>query len=454
MLRDLNHALRTLARQPGFTAVVILTLALGIGATVAIFSVVNAVLLRDLPYPHASRLVALRTVTPDSSPTGLVAPRDMPRLYDNTTTLDAAAICFYTEGRIVGGDGTAHNMGRYGVTDQFFKVFDLPMTLGRGFEKNEPPVSVVISYSTWRDIFASDPKILGKVIPVENGNRPVVGVAPEGFDFPGHAGYWTLMQLGPGYANLRGYQGYLRLKPGIGAERVEAELASLSGDLGPDPSTHQPVRFVVQPLLNYVVGDLKPTVLLLFSATAILLLIACINVANLLLSRGAARTREMALREALGASRGQIFGHLLAESFLLSAAGGVLGLALAVGGIRILLSIAPADIPRLSKVPIDGTVLLFALAGTLLTGLVIGFAPGLALVALGSAHIDERRRPGRVSRSASPTDLQHAGGSGNRTGRSAGDRLGPADSQLLQSGHNRSGLPLGKNPVRVHQRAF
>jgi putative ABC transport system permease protein len=379
MLSNLKHAFRTLARQPGFTLVVVLTLALGIGATVAIFSVVNAVLLRDLPYPHAGRLVALRTVTPDGAPTGFVAPRDMPRIYDNTNTLDGAAICFYTEGKIVGGDGTAHNMGRYGVTDQFFKVFDLPMTLGRGFNKGEPPVSVVISYSTWRDIFGSDPKILGKVIQVENGSRPVVGVAPEGFDFPGHAGYWTLMQLGPGYANLRGYQGYLRLKPGIRPERVEAELASLSRDLGPDATTHRPVTFVVQPLLNYVVGDLKPTVLLLFSATAILLLIACINVANLLLSRGAARTREIALRQALGAGRVRILGHLLTESFLLSAAGGALGLALAAGGIRILLRIAPADIPRLNTVPIDGTVLLFALTGVLVTSLLIGFAPAWRL---------------------------------------------------------------------------
>ena len=379
MLRNLKHAIRILARQPGFAAVVILTLALGIGATVAIFSVVNAVLLLDLPYPHADRLVALRTLTPDGLPGGRIAPRDMPRLYDNQPSLDAAAICFYTEGRIIGTDGTAHNMGRYGVTDQFFKVFDLPMTLGRGFQPNEPPVSVVLSYSTWRDIFASDPNILGKVIQVENGSRPVVGVTPEGFDFPGRSGYWTLMQLGPGYANLRGYQGYLRLKPGVSRERLQGELAALGRELGPDAATNQPVRFVVQPLLDYVVGDLRPTVLLLFGATAILLLIACINVANLLLSRGASRTREMALREALGSGRRQIFGHLLGESLLLSAVGGALGLLLAIGGIRVLLAIAPADLPRLSTVPVDAAVLLFALAGTLLTGLLIGLAPAWRL---------------------------------------------------------------------------
>ncbi len=262
MLSNLKHAIRVLARQPGFAAVVVLTLALGIGATVAIFSVVNAVLLRDLPYPHADRLVALRTLTPDGLPGGLIAPRDMPRLYNGHPSLDAAAICFYSEGRIIGTDGSAHNMGRYGVTDQFFQVFDLPMALGRGFQRGEPPASVVLSYSTWRDVFASDPNILGKVIQVENGSRPVVGVTPQGFDFPGHAGYWTLMQLGPGYANLRGYQGYLRLKSGVPRERLQGELPALSRELGPDPATSQPSRFVIQPLLDYVVGDLRPTVLL------------------------------------------------------------------------------------------------------------------------------------------------------------------------------------------------
>jgi putative ABC transport system permease protein len=402
MLSNLKHAIRVLARQPGFAAVVVLTLALGIGAAVAIFSVVNAVLLRELPYPHADRLVALRTLTPDGLPGGLIAPRDMPRLYNGHPSLDAAAICFYSEGRIIGTDGSAHNMGRYGVTDQFFQVFDLPMALGRGFQRGEPPVSVVLSYSTWRDIFASDPNILGKVIQLENGSRPVVGVTPQGFDFPGHAGYWTLMQLGPGYANLRGYQGYLRLKSGVPRERLQGELVALSRELGPDPATNQPSRFVIQPLLDYVVGDLRPTVLLLFGATTILLLIACINVANLLLSRGAARTREMALREALGGGRSQIFGHLLSESLLLSAIGGGLGLLLAIGGIHVLLGIAPPDLPRLNTVPVDGAVMLFALGGTLVTGLLIGLAPAWRL-----SRSDLRTLVNDGGRGASGSSHQH-----------------------------------------------
>jgi putative ABC transport system permease protein len=268
-----------------------------------------------------------------------------------------------------------YNMGRYGVTDQFFDVFNVPMALGRGFERGEPQGPVVISYATWRDVFASDPDILGKAINLENGVRPVVGVAPEGFDFPGNAAYWTLMQLGPAYANLRGYLSYLRLKPGITQAALDQQLAVLSGDLGPDAANGRPVRFFTQPLLDNVVGNLGTTVLLLLGATIVLLLIACINVANLLLSRGMARSRELAVRAALGAQPWRVFRHLIVENLWFAAAGGVLALVVGFVGIRVLLALGPADLPRLDSVPIDGTVLLFAVAATLATGLVSGLVP-------------------------------------------------------------------------------
>jgi putative ABC transport system permease protein len=382
MPSNLRYGLRTLIRRRGFATVVILTLALGIGATVGIFSVANAVLLRELPYPNADRLVALHTLAPDGTPTGRVAPRDMPTLYANEPALAAAALAFYTEGRIQGADGTAYNMGRYGVTDQFFDVFDMPMALGRGFERGEAQGPVVISYSTWRDVFASDPAILGKAIPLENGTRPVVGVAPEGFDFPGNAGYWTLMQLGPGYANLRGYLAFLRLSPNATRAQLDARLTALGPELGADANSNRPVRFATEPLLDYVVGDLGPTVLLLLGATAILLLIACINVANLLLSRGMARGRELALRAALGARRDRIFGHLLSESFVLAAIGGALGLVVGVIGIRVLLRLGPADLPRLESVPIDGNVLAFAVGAAVITGLLAGLTPAWRLASV------------------------------------------------------------------------
>src|SRR5688572_7402947 len=392
--------LRALVKRPGFAAIVVATLALGLGATIGIFSVANAVLFRALPYPDADRIVVLRTITENGSPTGRVAPRDMPTLYDNHPSLAAAALAFYAEGRIKGNDDVDYNLGRYGVTDQFFEVFSVPMALGRGFDRGEPQGPVVISYSTWRDVFASDPDILGKSIRLENGVRPVVGVAPEGFDFPGDAAYWTLMQLGPGYANLRGYLSYLRLKPEATQAQLEQQLAVLGNDLGPDAATGRAVRFATQPLLDNVVGNLGPTVLLLLGATAVLLVIACINVANLLLARGATRTRELAVRTALGAPRWRIFGRLLGESLALSVIGGIAGLVVGIVVIRLLLALGPADLPRLDSVPIDGTVLLFAAAATLVTGLLFGLAPAWRL-----ARVDLRA-------------LVNDGGRGHATGRS------------------------------------
>jgi putative ABC transport system permease protein len=391
--------LRALVKRPGFAAVVVATLALGLGATIGLFSVANAVLLRPLPYPNADRIVFLRTIAEDGTPTARVAPRDMPTLYDDHPALSAAALAFYTEGRITGNDDVDYNMGRYGVTDQFFEVFNVPMAMGRGFERGEPQGPVVISYATWRDVFASDPDILGKSIRVENGTRPVVGVTPEGFDFPGNAAYWTLMQLGPGYANLRGYLSYLRLKPETTLPQLAQQLAVLGSDLGPDAATGRAVRFAPQPLLDNVVGNLRPTVLLLFGATAVLLVIACINVANLLLARGTTRMRELAVRTALGEPRWRIFARLLTESLVLSVLGGIAGLVLGVVGIRLLLALGPADLPRLDSVPVDGTVLLFALAATLVTGLLFGVAPAWRL-----ARVDLRT-------------LVNDGGRGHATGR-------------------------------------
>lgn len=391
--------LRSLVKRPAFAAVVVATLALGLGATIGIFSVANAVLFRPLPYPNADRIFVLNTRAEDGSPTAPVAPRDMPTLYDDHPSLAAAALAFYTEGRIRGNDEVDYNMGRYGVTDQFFDVFNMPMAIGRGFERGEPQGPVVISYATWRDVFASDPDILGKSIRVENGVRPVVGVTPEGFDFPGNAAYWTLMQLGPAYANLRGYSSYLRLKPEATTPALEQQLAVLGNDLGPDAATGRPVQFAIQPLLENVVGTLRPTVLLLFGATAVLLLIACINVANLLLARGATRTRELAVRTALGAPRWRIFGRLLGESLVLSALGGIAGLVVGVVGIRLLLGLGPADLPRLDSVPLDGRVLVFAAAATLVTGFLFGIAPAWRL-----ARVDLRA-------------LVNDGGRGHATGR-------------------------------------
>jgi predicted permease len=234
---------------------------------------------------------------------------------------------------------------------------------------------VVISYSTWRDLFGSDPNILGRTVQLDPIPCRVVGVAQEGFEFPGSAGYWYLMQLGTGFDAIRGYEAYLRLRPNRSREQLQADLDALSRDLGPDPATGQPVRLVAQPLLEHVVGDLGATVTILFAATTLLLLIACINVTNLLLSRVTTRGRELALREAVGAGRWQIVRQVLTETLVLAAVGGVFGLAFAAAGIRLFPWLVPMDLPRIDTVAVDRRVLLFTAASTALVGLLAALAP-------------------------------------------------------------------------------
>jgi putative ABC transport system permease protein len=405
-LRDFRHALRALLRRPSFTAVVILSLALGIGGSTAIFSVFNAVLLRDLPYADPDQIYMMRTVTPDGSPTGNVTPRESRPFTDASDhpMVAAAAIAWSQEVQIVDSEERAQSTRRYGVTDRFFEVFGPRMRLGRGFELGEDPGPIVISYALWRDLFGSDEDIVGKSVVAEGFPRQVVGVTPEDFVFPEDPGYWYLMRLGPAYDRSRSYRAYMRLRPGPAGAELQAELDRLSTELGPDPSTGQPVRFVAQPFLDYVIGDLRSTVTILLGATAILLLIACINVTNLLLSRASVGAKEVALREALGAGRWPIVRRLLIESALLASAGGALGAALAVVGVRVLLRLAPADLPRLDAVPLDGTVVLFALGVTALTGLLIGLAPaGLATSSQLRTLINEAGRGfhgGRTARRA------------------------------------------------------
>ncbi len=381
MWNDLKLSLRSHLRRPAFTAVVVISLALGIGGSAAIFSVFNAVLLRDLPYPDPDQIYMMRTVTPDGSPTGTVTPREVRPFWENPDhpTVEASAIAWSQEVQVVDAEGRTQPSHRYGVTEEFFDVFGPEMHLGRGFERGEQAGPIVISYALWRDHYASDPDIVGKGIGAEGGTRRVVGVTPEDFVFPEDPGYWYLMRLGPAYDRSRVYRAYARLQSGQTEEQFQAVLARLSADLGPDLSTGRPVQFVAQPFLDYVVGDLRSTVTILLGATAILLLIACINVANLLLSRAVASTREVALREALGAGRWRIVRRLLTESFVLAAIGGIVGCAVAAGGVSLILGVAPGDLPRVDSVPVDGHVLLFAVVVTVLTGLLIGLAPAWRL---------------------------------------------------------------------------
>jgi putative ABC transport system permease protein len=380
MWRDLKVALRMMGRERLLSAVVVVTAALGIGGSTAVFSVVSAVLIRDLPYSNAGQLYVMRALAPDGLP-GNVTRREFAPIYEreNHPTVETASIAWSQASQIVGSDRRPHPTVRYGVTDRFFDVFGVRMALGRGFQPGEQLGRIVISHRVWRDVFGSDADIIGKTVAAEGQSLQVVGVTPADFEFPQDPGFWYLMRLGAGFDKVRAYRGFMRLRPGRTQEQIDGDLRRLAADLGADPVTNQTPVLVAQPMLEYVVGDLKVTVLILFGATGILLLIACINVTNLLLSRTAARSREVALREAIGAGRWRIVYQLLAESVVLVTIGGALGLMVSASGSRILLALAPEGLPRLDSLPMDGTVLLFAAGLTLATGVLVGLAPAWRL---------------------------------------------------------------------------
>jgi predicted permease len=239
---------------------------------------------------------------------------------------------------------------------------------------------VVISYAAWRDAFGFDPNIVGKTIKAEVGQAIVLGVTAKEFEFPENPGFWYLMRLAPAYDNVRAYRGLVRVRPGRSRERLQAELSRLSQELGPDSVTHQSPRLVADSMLTYIVGSLRGTVLILFGATVVLLAIASINVASLLLSRASVLAREMALRDAMGAGRWRLMRHLLIDSLVSTALGAALGLVLAVVGVRLLMAIAPPELPRLGSVPVDWHVLLFAGGLGLSLGLLVGLVPAVRLL--------------------------------------------------------------------------
>ncbi|HWN38899.1 MAG TPA: ABC transporter permease [Gammaproteobacteria bacterium] len=292
MLSDFRFAWRALARRPLFASLVVITVALGIGASTAVFSVVNAVLIRDLPYADADRIYVMRAIGPDGLP-GNVSQREFAPIYkrEDHPTVEAAAIVWSQETQIVGNDQTPHPTVRYGVTDQFFDVFGTRMALGRGFEPDDRPGRIVISYPVWRDLFGSDPNIIGKPVMAESMGLEVVGVTPAEFEFPQNPGFYYLMRIDTGFDNVRAYRGFMRLRPNRLQEQIQTDVTRLASELGPDPVTGQQPVLVADSFLEYVVGNLKGTVLILFGATGMLLLVACINITHLLLSRAMAVSR-------------------------------------------------------------------------------------------------------------------------------------------------------------------
>ena len=396
---------------PAFTLAAVSTLALGVGATTAIFSAANAALLRPLPYPNSHDLRTVRTIFTDGNVTsGRVAPVELTRLNDRSLPIERAAVSAKFDATLLLPDNQPRAVIAHGVSDGFFELFGLPHTLGRGFvpehyQANGSP-AVIISHRLWREVFNSDPAIVGKPLRLAQGNLSptIVGVAARDLDVPQGNDIWFTMRLEPNSV-AHSFDGYMRVRPGTSDEQLRSTLEVVAQGLGrdyPGPETNR--AFIVTPFVDAMVGDLKPTLIIVLAATGLLLLLACVNVTNLLLARGASRVREMAARAALGASRGRLVRQLLTESAVLAATGAIAGLALAFVGVRALLTYGASKLPRLEAVSFDTSVFLFVLLTLVASALVVGIAPAFQLARTGlETLLNESGRSVRGSRNTHRT---------------------------------------------------
>lgn len=392
LAKDVAYALRSLARNPAFAAAAVLTLTLGIGANTAIFSVVHGILLRPLPYPDADRIVI---VWNDNTREGITRDvtsfpnfndwRDRGEVFDGLAGFRRAPDIALTHG------GETEVVRATLITADFLRIFGIAPIHGRPFTDDEmQPGSddvVLLSEALWQRRFGGDPDIVGRTIDIIGRPFLVAGVMPAHFDYPVDTDVWAPLAPTGGQAETRDglwLSVVGRIRPGIPLEVAQQQMNVVAHQLAEEyPGSNTGARVFLEPLHDTLVGDVRTPLLLLLTAVAVVLLIGCANVANLLLARGTARRRELAIRTALGAGRVRVARQLLTESILLALVGGIAGGVLATWAVSGIVAVAPGDLPRLDNVRVDATVLLFTLAASLVTGLLFGIAPLLQ-----AGHID------------------------------------------------------------------
>jgi len=402
LLQDIRYGFRRLLKQPLITLFAIISLGLGIGANTSIFSVVNAVLLRPLPYHDSERLVLIWETNSqqiaalvNTQNRNLVSAGNYTDWTNQSTQFDGMAAVRFLNFNLTGGELPERIPGAI-VTQSFFPVLGVKPAVGRTFlpEDAQPDRgrAVVLSNGLWKRRHGGDPNVIGQKLNLNNETFSVIGVMPPEFDYPEDAELWALSRLAvpeaPGAANANlltnRTTGYLyalaRLKPGVTTEQAQAEMTNIAANLKNQyPDTNATLGARVISMHEEIVGDIKPALQILLAVVGFVLLIACANIANLLLARASSLPKEIALRIALGANRLRIIRQLLTESVLLATAGGLLGLLIGYEGIRMLVALSPPDIPRVKEINLDVYVLAWTVLISLITGVISGLAPALQI---------------------------------------------------------------------------
>ena len=387
LFQDLRYAFRSLCNSPSFTIVALLALALGIGANAAMFTIVNAVVLRPLPYRDSGRIVYLREAFKKSPGMSFSYPEFQDYHAQNHVFDQMAAV--QGQAFILTGASTPQHLSGRNITSEFFSTLGVHPILGRDFvasdDQPQAAPTVMIGYGLWQQRFGGDPQIIGKAVILNDRDYTIIGVLPQGFTYNDQQ-YDVFVPLGlnagEAWAHLRsehnGIYCVARLKPGVSLRQAQADLDTIAAALEQQyPTTNKFVSVNALPLRDRIVGGARAVLLMLFGAVGFVLLIACANIANLLLVRASMRERELAIRSALGAARLRIIRQLLTESLVLALVGGTVGIGLAIAGVNLVVRSAPDALPRTQEIHVDSAVLLFTFLISIFTGVLFGVLPAL-----------------------------------------------------------------------------